>query len=362
MNNAGQRFSETERPAPRVSVIIPTYNRKQELASLLAVLEKQTLPRRDFEIIVVDDGSTDDTLQYLKHLIAGGRESLCFCYQKNQGPGVARNRGMALARGELFAFTDTDCRPLPDWLEKLIEPFSDTRVGAVGGAETCDAGTRGLARAIHFCMTSHLATGGIRGGRGATWARYYPRTFNMAISRAAFERTGGFKPLYHGEDIELSFRIKKAGFSLIYQETAQVCHQRRATIKQFFLQLMQMGEARVALARQHSAMLEPLHVVPAAALLALGVALVLAVFSEFFRIVLYLLCAVGLLFVLLLGTVGSKDDTVPRTEKIKLFVLVPVVYILQQTAYGIGCYRGLWAWLKEWGAQRHSRQEANHSS
>lgn len=362
MNNALERFSQTERTAPCVSVIIPTYNRKPELANLLAALEKQTLPAHTFEIIVVDDGSTDDTLLYLKTLATGGKENLCFCYQKNQGPGAARNRGMALARGALFAFTDTDCRPLPDWLEKLIEPFSDTRVGAVGGAEACDASERGLARAIHFCMTSALATGGIRGASGTTWARYYPRTFNMAISRAAFEQTGGFKPLYHGEDIELSFRIKAAGFSVVYHEKARVCHQRRSNIKQFFSQLMRMGEARVALVRLHPAMLELLHVVPAAVLLCVCLTLVLAVFSAFFMTVLHVLGAAGLLFLLLLVVAGSRDSLVPIAEKIKLFFLVPFVFMLQQAAYGIGFYRGVWAWLKERAAKRHSDQGAAHSS
>jgi glycosyltransferase involved in cell wall biosynthesis len=110
---------------PVVSVIIPTYNRKQELNGLLSSLQQQTLPASDFEIIVVDDGSSDGTLAYLKTLVADGRENLFFCYQKNQGPGAARNCGMAMARGALFAFTDTDCRPLPDWLEELIKPFLD---------------------------------------------------------------------------------------------------------------------------------------------------------------------------------------------------------------------------------------------
>lgn len=335
-----------------MSVIIPTYNRKPALSNLLAALEKQTLPGHEFEIIVVDDGSTDDTLLYLKTLAAAGRENLCFCYQKNQGPGAARNRGMALARGALFAFTDTDCSPLPDWLEKLIEPFSDTRVGAVGGAEVCDATARGLARAIHFCMTSPLATGGIRGASGTTWARYYPRTFNMAISRAACERTGGFRPLYHGEDIELSFRIKAAGFLLVYNEKARVRHQRRSTVKQFFTQLMRMGEARVVLAHLHPDMLELLHVVPAAGMLCVGLTLVLAVFFAFFMTVLYLLCAVGLLFLLLLGVAGSRDNAASIAEKIKLFFLVPFVFILQQAAYGIGFYRGLWARVRKRGASR----------
>jgi GT2 family glycosyltransferase len=347
LNKAVARRSPAESALPSVSVIIPTYNRKEELAGLLSSLEKQTLPAADFEIIVVDDGSADDTLFYLKALVSGGKENLFFCYQKNQGPGAARNRGMAMARGTFFAFTDTDCRPLPEWLDELIKPFSDKQVGAVGGAEEFEPAERALSWAIHFCMTSPLTTGGIRGASGKKLARYYPRTFNMAISREAFERTGGFKQLYHGEDIELSFRIKKSGLALLYNEKARVCHHRRSTMKQFFKQLLRMGEARVALASLHPKMLEPLHVVPAAGILLLCLALVLVAFSAAFMFLLKLLLGAALLFAVLLGAAASMTRDLLIKERLKLFFLVPFVFVVQQAAYGIGFYRGLWKELNE---------------
>ena len=347
MNRAAERRFFAASESPSISVIIPTYNRKEELTGLLSALEKQTLPADDFEIIIVDDGSADDTLFYLKALVSGGKENLFFCYQKNQGPGAARNRGMAMARGTFFAFTDTDCRPLPEWLDELIKPFSDKQVGAVGGAEEFEPAKRVLSRAIHFCMTSPLTTGGIRGASGKKLARYYPRTFNMAISREAFERTGGFKQLYHGEDIELSFRIKEVGLALLYNEKARVCHHRRSTMKQFFKQLLWMGEARVALARLHPKMLEPLHVMPALGILILFLALVLSAFSATFMFLLKLLLGAGLLFAVLLGAAASMTRDLLIKERLKLLFLVPLVFAVQQAAYGIGFYRGLWKELNE---------------
>ena len=154
MNRPTARNLITEADRPAVSVIIPAFNRKDELQELLAALAQQTLAPEQFEIIVVDDGSTDDTLFYLKSLVDSGRENLIFHYQKNQGPGAARNRGMAMARGDVFAFTDTDCRPRPDWLEELLKPFADRHVGAVGGAEQYDEHGTILQQAIHICMTS----------------------------------------------------------------------------------------------------------------------------------------------------------------------------------------------------------------
>jgi GT2 family glycosyltransferase len=342
LNKAVARRSPAGRNVPIVSVIIPTYNRKEELTGLLSSLNEQTLPACNFEIIVVDDGSADDTLFYLKALVSGGKENLFFCYQKNQGPGAARNRGMAMARGTLFAFTDTDCRPLPEWLDELIKPFSDKQVGAVGGAEEFEPAERALSRAIHFCMTSPLTTGGMRGASGKKLAHYYPRTFNMAISRESFERTGGFKQLYHGEDIELSFRIKEAGLVLRYNEKARVCHHRRSTMKEFFNQLLRMGEARIALARLHPKMVEPLHVVPAAGILIICLALALSPFSTVYVSLLKLLLGVALFFTFLLGAAASMTRDLLIKERLKLFFLVPFVFVVQQAAYGIGFYRGLW--------------------
>lgn len=330
---------------PAVSVIIPTYNRKEELRGLFDYLDKQTLPSRLFEIIVVDDGSTDDTTAYLKNLIEKGKDNPLFCYQQNQGPGAARNRGMAMSRANIFAFIDTDCRPLPSWLEELIRPFSDKQVGAVGGAEEYMPEDSVLGQAIHFCMTSPLTTGGLRGKSGRKLANYYPRTFNMAISREAFNRAGGFRPFGHGpiygEDIELSFRIKEAGFSLLYNEGAKVHHRRRVTVRQFFNQLLKMGEARVTLARLHPEMLELLHVVPAGGILIFTLVVFLSPFFRLFSGMLELMIFSGLIF---LGVVGFVSFN--RTKNLKLFFLVPVLFIIQHGAYGMGFYRGLWKWLR----------------
>ncbi len=321
---------------PRVSLIIPTHNRRDELAELLSCLEKQTLPRNQFEIIVVDDGSDDDTLTCLKNLVNKGKNNLYFFYQKNMGPGAARNQAMLMARAPVFAFTDTDCRPFPSWLEELLRMFSEKDVGAVGGAEEIQAGDSALMHAIHFCMTSSFTTGGMRGKKGRKLARYYPRTFNMAISRKAFRETGGFKPLYHGEDIELSFRIKKAGFNICYNEDAKVYHKRRCSIKQFFFQVLAMGEARVTLASLHPEMLETLHVLPAAAVLTLTLFLILSFFSSLFLILFKALLITGACFIALI-----EYCTFRQKRGFRMMVLVPLVFIVQQSAYGMGFLRGI---------------------
>jgi len=329
-------LTNTDAEPPLISVVIPTFNRSDELRGLIACLNRQTLPKQQFEVVIVDDGSTDDTLHCLKSLPETCCLDIRFCRQQNTGPGEARNRGMRMARAPFLAFTDTDCRPFPDWLEKMLDSLQGHNVGAVGGAEAEDPGDTPLMRALHFCMTSTVTTGGLRGKKGKKLARFYPRTFNMAISRAAFESTGGFKPLYHGEDVELSFRIKNRGFLLVYNAEARVYHKRRATLKQFFTQVLRMGKARVTLARLHPRLLEPLHVLPAAGL-GIGVpAAALSATGDPFSSFFLFFVAAGCVFLAVLGILALG-----KTKSPKLLFLAPLVCVIQQCGYAVGFWWGV---------------------
>ena len=328
-------LNKSENAFPLISVIIATYNRKDELAGLLSCLTRQTLPAESYEIIVVDDGSTDDTLNYLKETVDSGKNNLTFCYQSNSGPGAARNRAMDMAKAPIFAFTDTDCRPFPDWLKQLIQPFNDEKTGVVGGAEEVQDSDSQTMHAIHFCMTSPLTTGGMRGKKGAKLARYYPRTFNMAISRKAFLETGGFKPLYHGEDIELSFRIKKSGFSVSYNPDAKVFHKRRCSIQKFFRQVFKMGEARVNLACIHPQMLETLHIIPSFCIILSVFLSIFSFFSALCMKTLILLFFSGICFTCLMELYAFRQRKNPV-----FLILIPIVFFLQQFGYGTGFLSG----------------------
>jgi len=346
LNRAAARNFTTEADYPAVSVIIPAYNRKDELKELLAALDRQTIEPGQFEIIVIDDGSTDDTLFHLASLVKSGKENLVFQRQENQGPGAARNHGMELARGEIFAFTDSDCRPLPGWLEQLLKPFADRRVGAVGGAEEYDEHGTVMQQAIHISMTSFLTTGGIRGTAGKKLTRYYPRTFNMAISREAFNRAGGFKQLGHGpiygEDIDLSIRIEKAGLDLVFNEGAKVFHRRRDSLRGVFKQVLKMGAARAMLARLHPEMTGLLHLAPAAGVAVLALTLALAPFFAAAAAALTWLAVLGAGFYSILAV-----SAFCRAKRLAVALLAGFIGFVQQAAYGLGFYRGLWKWIKE---------------
>jgi GT2 family glycosyltransferase len=316
-----------------VSIIIPTYNRKEELKQLLAALREQTLSQKAYELIIIDDGSNDSTPEFLQR--EKERGSLSFAAQLHRGPGAARNEGMKLARGEIFVFTDTDCIPHRHWLESLLRPFEDETAGAAGGPEIPDTDASFLPRCFQFVMTSPLTTGGLRGAKKRI-ARYYPRTFNMAISRKAYEKVGGFREWYHGEDVEMSFRIRQAGFKLLYCEDAKVYHRRSAIFSQFFFQLLRMGEARWLLFRTHRKLMEPLFLVPPAAITML---VVLFVLSPLFSIAFYflrVLISFGVLYLVIIGFAAWA-----KLKSAKALFFAPLAFVVQQAGYGVGFLLGV---------------------
>lgn len=315
----------------KISVIVPTYNRKYELTKLLHSLNNQTLPPSQFEIVVIDDGSTDGTEEWLMKNKNQFHATISYYAQNHGGPGAARNLGMEKADGDIFAFTDTDCIAEPHWLEHLIKPFHSEKVGAAGGKEIINEGDPLLMRCFHYLMTSPLTTGGLRGKKGKKLARFYPRTFNMAISRKAFQATEGFKKMFHAEDIELSFRIKQQGFDLVYEDSARVYHRRRNNLTQFLKQIFQMGKARIALARLHPLSLEPLHALPAVSLI---FSLLLISSSIYWHPAFFILKSFLVLVLLFLAIVGIHAAV--NLHSLKAFFLVPFSFILQQIAYGSG--------------------------
>lgn len=316
-----------------VSIIIPTYNRKEELKKLLRLLKNQIPLNIQSEIIVIDDGSNDSTLKFLQEEQEKG--NLTFVVQAHKGPGAARNTGMQRGHGNLFVFIDTDCTPCHHWLENLLQCFEDESVGAVGGPEIPDPDTSLLSRCFQFVMSSPLTTGGLRGGRKRL-ARYYPRTFNMAISRKAYEKVGGFKEWFHGEDVEMSFRIKKAGFKIAYCQDAKVYHKRPETFLAFFLQTLKMGESRWLLFRTHQKLLEPIYLVPPFLLILFSVLLVLSPLSHLCFNILKIVINSGILYLVIVSCIASFS-----LKSARAFFLIPVAFICQQTGYGLGFIYGL---------------------
>ncbi len=313
------------------SIIVPSFNRADELTELLQSIQALDFPRDQFEVIIADDGSTDTTPQVIEQARQSYDFSLHYFTQQRQGPGAARNLGMDKARGDFFIFLDSDVMVPPSWLTNVKKGLEHEQADAFGGPDTYLDSFPALLKAINYSMTSFITTGGLRGKKGKKLAKFYPRSFNMGLSRALKEKIGGFGNLRHGQDIEFSHRIIKSGAKVVFIEDAPVFHKRRTTIKRFFRQVFNWGVARINLFKIDSGMLEPLHALPAAATLFFFTLAALAVFFRPARYLFYVVFAFGILIVFY-----SMLDAVRKYKQIKPALYLPLIIPIQIFGYGFG--------------------------
>lgn len=252
---------------PRFSVIVPVYNRIDEVEDLMASLEAQTC--MNFEVVIVEDGSTMPCEDAVRH--HPGVRSKYF-YKGNEGRSIARNYGMERAEGDYFIFFDSDCVIPERYFEILSRELDSTPVDCFGGPDAAHDSFSSTQKAINYAMTSFLTTGGIRGGR-MSLEKFTPRTFNMGFSREVYEGVGGFREMF-SEDIDMSTRIRQAGFGIALIRPAYVYHKRRVDFRKFFRQVHVFGMSRITLHLLYPGSMKAVHTLPALAVLA-GVVLIL---------------------------------------------------------------------------------------
>lgn len=231
----------------KISFIIPIFNRPDEMDELLHSLTLQH-GEKDFEVIVVEDGSSvpcKDIVEKYQDKI-----TIRYCFKPNTGSGPSRNYGMDVASGDYFIFLDSDTIIPPTYFEEVKRELSTNYVDAFGGPDAADEDFSDLQKAITFSMTSFLTTGGIRGGKKSL-GKFQPRSFNMGISRKAYELTNGFSNLRAGEDPDLTFRMWKKGLETRLFPNAKVYHKRRSTLKSFSKQVFRFGTGRPILNYLH---------------------------------------------------------------------------------------------------------------
>lgn len=231
----------------RYSFIIPVFNRPQEIAELL---ESFSLLKFDepFEIVIVEDGSTEPSDKIISQF--SDQLSITYFTKPNSGPGDSRNYGMRKATGNYFIILDSDCILPPGYLTTVDSFLNKNYSDCFGGADAAHESFTPLQKAINYTMTSLFTTGGIRGNKNAV-QKFEPRSFNMGISKQAFEATNGFARIHPGEDPDLSHRIKKAGFKTVFIPRAAVFHKRRISWKKFYQQVQKFGLVRPILSKWH---------------------------------------------------------------------------------------------------------------
>ncbi|MFE3848400.1 glycosyltransferase [Flavobacterium sp. LB3P45] len=222
------------------SLIIPVYNRPEEVDELLESLSQSDY-NEIFEIVIVEDGSTircQDVAQKY-----GDKLDISYYYKENSGPGDSRNYGMKKARGDYFIIFDSDCIIPKHYLSEVDTALKQNYVDCFGGPDKALDSFSDIQKAINFAMTSFLTTGGIRGG-SETIDKFQPRSFNMGLSRKAFEASKGFGNIHPGEDPDLSIRLWNLGFETKLFSKAFVYHKRRIDWDKFSVQVKKFGKAR----------------------------------------------------------------------------------------------------------------------
>jgi glycosyltransferase involved in cell wall biosynthesis len=230
---------------PKYSVIVPVYNRPEEIKELLQSLTIQQY--QNFEVIIVEDGSSNPC----RDVVDSFRDKLQLEYivKQNSGPGPSRNVGYAMAKGDYMVVFDSDCIIPAEYFKVVDEALSSNSFDAWGGPDRAHENFTLLQRAMAYSMASVLTTGGIRGGKKSVGS-FQPRSFNMGISRNVFEKTNGFKFNRLAEDIELSIRMRKLGFNVVLLAEAFVYHKRRTSLKQFYNQVSSFGRGRVKISNK----------------------------------------------------------------------------------------------------------------
>ncbi|CAA0173027.1 glycosyltransferase [Tenacibaculum maritimum] len=303
------------------SIVIPVYNRPQEIDELLGSLIKQNF-HDDFEIVIVEDGSTEKC----DLIVEKYKSKLCIRYffKENSGAGESRNFGMNKAKGNYFIILDSDVLVPTQYLQEVKKNLRENYTDAFGGPDAAHSDFTPLQKAINYSMTSVLTTGGIRGKKKAI-GKFQPRSFNLGISKKAFEKTKGFSKMKVGEDIDLTFRLWKNDFETQLIEKAFVFHKRRSTIGQFLKQTFSFGAARPILNKKYPTTAKLTYWFPSLFILFLCIGILLSFLGYWEFLIFY-----GLYFIAIFV------DSLIQNKKLNVAALSILTTSVQFLGYGTG--------------------------
>lgn len=333
----------------KYSIIIPVYNRPEEVNELLQSLTKQTY--RDMEVIIVEDGSTVTCESVVRNY--AGKLQLRYYTKENSGPGMTRNFGAEHSQGDFLIILDSDCVLPAGFLQAIEDELMRKDCDAWGGPDCAHDGFSSVQKAINYSMTSFLTTGGIRGGKKQMDKKFYPRSFNMGIRRSLYRQLDGFSSMRFGEDIDLSLRIYKSNANCRLFPDAWVWHKRRTDFKKFFRQVHNSGIARINLMKRHPGSLKLVHLLPAVFTLGVFACLFLLLIGG--GLTALTLCPnvaihynlgmaltlAGLVPLLLFSFVVFVDSSF-RNKSCKVGVLSIWASFIQLVGYGTGFLRAWW--------------------
>ena len=309
----------------RYSIIVPVYNRPDEVDELLQSLSEQTV--KDFEVLIVEDGSVkpckDVCDKYASIL------DLHYYAKENSGPGQSRNYGAERANGEYVIILDSDVVLPASYLQAVEDELKQNPCEAFGGPDATHPSFTPIQKAISYSMTSFFTTGGIRGGK-AKLDKFYPRSFNMGIRRDVYLQLSGFTKMRFGEDIDFSYRIVEAGYMPRLFPEAWVWHKRRTDFRKFFRQVYNSGIARINLEKRHPGTMKLVHLLPTVFTLGVIGLLLITLFWP-------LACVPIILYSLLL----CIDSSIQNKSLWVGLLSIPAAFV-QLMGYGFGFIESWW--------------------
>ncbi|MBQ6203784.1 MAG: glycosyltransferase [Prevotella sp.] len=329
----------------KYSIIVPVYNRPDEVDELLQSLTEQEL--KDFEVVIVEDGSQKPCKDVCNKF--AGILDLHYYVKENGGPGQARNYGAEWAQGEWLIILDSDV-VLPKGYMKAVETalsMENVETHAFGGPDASHPSFTPVQKAISYSMTSFFTTGGIRGGKKKL-DKFYPRSFNMGIRRDVYLKLDGFSKMRFGEDIDFSYRIVEAGYNPRLFPEAWVWHKRRTDFRKFFRQVYNSGIARINLEKRHPGTLKLVHLLPMvftvgviALILIAAVARAMIYYDATNWHTWYWICLVALAPIFFYSLIIFIDSSI-KNKSLKVGLLsIPAAFV-QLMGYGFGFIESWW--------------------
>ena len=350
----------------RYSIVVPVFNRPDEVRELLESLTCQSLS--DFEVIIVEDGSKSTCKDVCDQF--AGILDLHYYYKENSGPGQSRNYGAERASGEWIIVLDSDVVLPKNYLEnvdnELFQSGSTLELGSLatkgtqelstlnsplstpaawGGPDAAHPDFTPVQKAISYSMTSFFTTGGIRGGKKKL-DKFFPRSFNMGVLSEVYKKLGGFSKMRFGEDIDFSYRIVEAGYQTRLLSSAWVWHKRRTDFRKFFRQVFNSGIARINLTKRHPGTLKLVHLLPT--VFTVGV-IGLVLVSAVGRLLMYYcsndqwrwLCLLPWLPIVLYSLIIFVHSSLKNKSAYVGLLSIPAAFV-QLMGYGLGFIKAWW--------------------
>ena len=309
------------------SFVIPVYNRPDEVRELLeSMLQFQF--SRDYEIVIVEDGSSITSKEIIEEFQQ--KLNISYYFKPNSGPGDSRNFGMKKANGNYCLILDSDVLLPENYLQEVDDFLQKNYCDCFGGPDASHPSFSNTQKAIDYTMTSFFTTGGIRGKKSSV-NDFQPRSFNMGISREAFDASGGFGQIHPGEDPDLSLRLKKLGFKLCLIPEAVVFHKRRIDWSKFYTQVKKFGLVRPILNKWHPGSAKITYWFPAVFTFGLLLSILLLKLGFWWFFLLYVL------YFILIATHATI-----KNKSLVIGSLAVYAALVQFFGYGYGFIKSVW--------------------